>query len=139
MWSFGGERNYLKAPIHPFSTGVQDDEAICGAIIYNAELLIDKDRVLIGDAVLEEILSLAATQLPGFQDRVRAAIPWYAPINWTISLEERVVSRAYSTHHLKEMGAIITPLFDWAFIPPGTNLSSCCLSIALPEKNKIPE
>jgi acetyl esterase/lipase len=142
--------NYRKAPRYPFPTAVYDVEALITAILDDKTLPIDLDRVAIAGWSAGGNLSLTVSQLPSMRNpdgsfRLKAVLPIYPVVDVSVPDSELVKCRRYKpdlggfrgrpTDYLLPM----SPLFLWAFIPPGQDLRDPLLSPRYADREVLPK
>ncbi|KAG4417336.1 hypothetical protein IFR04_009551 [Cadophora malorum] len=128
--------DYPKSPAHPYPAGVQAVTDIVKAILEDEALPFDKRKVAIGGFSAGANLSLAVSQDEGLQKKLGGVVAYYPPTNWTTNIEEKLATRPKDAPPdiLEGMG----PAFDWAYLPPGTNLEDPQLSVAFAPRDKLP-
>jgi len=132
--------NYAKAPVSVFPTAVYDVEQLLLAALADDSLPIDHGRVATLGFSAGGNLALSVSTLPSLRGgdsgprRVHAAVPVYAVLDFTVPQAAKTRSRPYKpalggvrgkTYDLLTM---ITPVFDWAYIPRGQDLADPLLS-----------
>lgn len=112
--------NYPKSPANPYPAGVQAVTALVKAILEDDALPFDKSKVAIGGFSAGANFALSVSQDESLQNRIGGVVAYYPPTNWTTSLQEKLASRPKNAppDPLESNG----PAFDWAYLPPGTNL-----------------
>ena len=87
--------SYSLTPWATLPVPTQDVAAIVPAILSDFTLPIDHSRVAIGGFSEGGNLALSACQLPPLQGKIKAAIPWYAPVDWSVDLAYKLSTRPY--------------------------------------------
>ncbi|KAK0125608.1 hypothetical protein ONS96_009442 [Cadophora gregata f. sp. sojae] len=128
--------DYPKSPAHPYPAGVQAATDIVKAILEDDALPFDRQKVAIGGFSAGANFSLAVSQDEGLQKKLGGVVAYYPPVNWTTTLEQKLATRPKDAPPdvLLSMG----PAFDWAYLPPGTNLADPQLSVAFAPRDKLP-
>lgn len=129
--------DYSKSPSYAFPTPVHDVAAIAAAVIEDESLPIDKSRVAIGGFSAGGNLSLAAVQLPELKGKVKAVVPWYPVLDWTIDGADKLKNRPYREGE-KDLLADSGKLFDYGYITATQNRRDPLLSVAYAKKEDLP-
>lgn len=128
--------NYHKAPGTAFPTPVHDVGAIVESILADSSLPIDTGNISIAGFSAGGNLSLAVAQLPGIKDNVRSIIPVYPVVDFTGQHKGAFRTTPDGKPDLlKDLG----PLFNWAYIPPDTDLSNTLLSPICADRMQLPQ
>ncbi len=136
--------NYRKAPVVQFPTPIHDLEALVEAVLADDELPIDGSRLAVAGFSAGGNLALALAQLPSMRGRFRAAVPHYPAADMTVSREVKERTRRYKP----ELGGFrarpvdyllpLAPLFDWAYVPRGADMSDPLLSPVFAAAETLP-
>ncbi|KAL2075424.1 hypothetical protein VTL71DRAFT_367 [Oculimacula yallundae] len=128
--------DYPKSPAHPYPAGVQAVTELVNAILADETLPFDKKKVAIGGFSAGANLALAVSQDDSLQKRIGGVVAYYPPCNWTTTLEEKLATKPKDSppDALEHTG----PAFDWAYLPPGTDLEDPQLSVAFASREKLP-
>ncbi|KAI1109678.1 Alpha/Beta hydrolase protein [Nemania sp. NC0429] len=129
--------NYSKAPLHPFPAAVHDIAAVAGAVLADACLPIDKNRVVIGGFSAGGNLALCASQLPSLKGRVRAALVFYPIVDWSHPPDEKLNRRPYKGGPQESL-EYSSYWFDWGYVSPGQNRCDPLLSPCYAKKEDLP-
>ncbi|TVY59630.1 putative alpha/beta hydrolase [Lachnellula suecica] len=129
--------NYSKAPLHFFPVGVYDIAALAKAVIDHPSLPIDKTKVAIGGFSSGGNLALCASQLPGLKGRIKAALPFYPPVDFSHPPSEKLTRRTYKAVS-KDSLEFASYWFDWGYVAPGQNRCDPLLSPCLARKEDLP-
>ncbi|KAH7342568.1 prolyl oligopeptidase-like protein [Rhexocercosporidium sp. MPI-PUGE-AT-0058] len=129
--------DYPKSPAHPYPAGVQAVTDIVKAILEDETLPFDKNKVAIGGFSAGANLSLAVSQDDSLREKLRGVVAYYPPVNWTTTLDQKLATKPKDspTDILLSNG----PAFDWAYLPPGTDLQDPQLSVALAPRHQLPQ
>ena len=129
--------DYPKSPAHPYPAGVQAVTEIVKSILEDRTLPINRTKVAIGGFSAGANLSLAVSQDESLQKKIGGVVAYYPPTNWTTTLADKLATRPKDAppDTLESNG----PAFDWAYLPPGTNLEDPQLSVAFAPRAKLPQ
>ncbi|KAL6915396.1 hypothetical protein FSHL1_006836 [Fusarium sambucinum] len=129
---------YSLSPWAKFPTPTEDIVAVVEAILQDDSIPVDHSRVAIGGFSAGGNLALSACQSPSLQGKIRAAVPWYAPVDWTVDYEHKLASRPY--RHTKDIDGLasVAPLFNNIYIPTGTDQRNPLLSVLYAERCELP-
>jgi acetyl esterase/lipase len=127
--------DYSKSPSYQFPTPVYDIGAVASAAIDDPALPIDRSHVAIGGFSAGGNLALAGSQLPERKGKIRAAVTFYPVVDWETSRVVKLKRRPYKKPEDVDMLASMATLFDWGYVPAGTDFSLPLLSV----KNAKPE
>lgn len=130
---------YSLSPRATFPTPTQDVVAVVEDILHDHSLPIDHSRVAIGGFSAGGNLALSACQSPSLQGKIKAAVPWYAPVDWSVDYEYKLASRPY--RHAKEVDglAALAPIFNNVYLPTGTDQRNPRLSVLYAKRSELPE
>ena len=131
--------DYSLTPWIAFPVPTQDVAAVVTAILSDQTLPIDHSRVAIGGFSAGGNLALSACQLPALQGKIKAAIPWYAPLDWSVNYAYKLASRPYKNPKDVDGLAAIAPIFNNMYLPSGTDQRDPLLSILYAKKEDLPE
>ncbi|KAK5277442.1 hypothetical protein LTR40_010387 [Exophiala xenobiotica] len=133
--------NYHKAPggTGTFPGPVHDIGAIVESILSDSSLsaIVDTANISLAGFSAGGNLSLAVAQLPALKDKIRSIIPVYPVVDFTGQHKGAFrTSPDGKPDLLKDLG----PLFNWAYIPPDTDLFNTLLSpICADRKTQLPQ
>ncbi|KAL6251698.1 hypothetical protein RBB50_001908 [Rhinocladiella similis] len=136
--------NYHKSPAVYFPSTVHDVGAIVSSVIADATLPIDTSRgVNIAGFSAGGNLALAVSQLPDVRDKIRSIVPFYPVVDFTGTHKGAFRTKPAAPNGgakaqedmLKDLG----PLFDWAYIAPGTDLADPLLSPVCATRQELPQ
>ncbi|CZS95614.1 related to triacylglycerol lipase [Rhynchosporium agropyri] len=128
--------DYPKSPANPYPAAVKAVTDIVNAILADKSLPFDKKKVAIGGFSAGGNLALAVSQDDSLQGKLGGVVAYYPPTNWTTTLEEKLATKPKdSPPDRLEANA---PAFDWAYIPPGTDLEDPQLSVAFAPRDELP-
>lgn len=129
--------DYSKSPSYSFPTPVYDVAAIAAAVIEDESLPIDKSRLAIGGFSAGGNLSLAALQLPELKGKVKAVVPWYPVLDWTINGKDKMKCRPYREGET-DLLASSGKLFDYGYINDAQDRRDPLLSVGYAKKEDLP-
>ncbi|KAF4964055.1 hypothetical protein FSARC_8004 [Fusarium sarcochroum] len=129
---------YSLSPWAKFPTPTEDIVAVVEDILQDESLPYDPSRVAMGGFSAGGNLALSACQSPKLQGKIKAAVPWYAPVDWSVDYEYKLASRSY--RHDKDVDglAALAPLFNNIYIPTGTDQRDPLLSMLYAKRNELP-
>jgi acetyl esterase/lipase len=130
--------NYSLAPRVVFPAPSHDVAAVIEAILSDDTLPIDHSRVAVGGFSAGGNLALSASQMPALQGKIRAAIAWYAPVDWSVGYEEKCASRPYKVAGEVDGLAAIAPVFNNVYLTTGTDQRDPLLSILYADRKVLP-
>ncbi|KFZ15254.1 hypothetical protein V502_05696 [Pseudogymnoascus sp. VKM F-4520 (FW-2644)] len=131
--------NYSLAPRVVFPVPSQDVAVVVEAILADDTLPIDQSRVAIGGFSAGGNLALSASQFPALQGKIKAAIAWYAPVDWSVGYEYKCASRPYKTAGDVDGLASIAPIFNNVYLPTGTDQRDPLLSVLYADRKVLPQ
>ena len=125
--------HYAKAPWHPFPGPLHDAACLFLAAASDVSLPIDKKRVAVAGFSAGGNLALGICQLPSVRRHAaapRAVVPIYPAIDLSRDPAEKGRRRHYKVDSglaglrglRKDWILPLAPVFDWAYVAPGTNL-----------------
>ncbi|KAI0539702.1 Alpha/Beta hydrolase protein [Xylaria digitata] len=129
--------NYSKAPLRPFPTAVYDIAAVAGAVLTDASLPVDKNKIVIGGFSAGGNLSLCASQLPPLKGKIRAALTFYPIVDWSYPPSEKLDSRPYKDGPQDSL-KFSSYWYDWGYVCPGQNRRDPLLSPIYAKKEDLP-
>ena len=144
--------DYSKAPQAPFPAGLNDLEALYLAVLNDHSLPIaraasGKSRVAVLGFSAGANLALALTQTPGVKqspDAPRAAISLYGMLDLSRNAFDKLRNRYYKPALGIPRGdrvdylARIAPVFDWAYVPYGQDVTDPQVSPAFAGLEDLP-
>ena len=130
---------YSLSPWANFPTPTEDVVAVVQDILEDDSLPIDHSRVAIGGFSAGGNLALSACQSPSLRGKIKAAVAWYAPVDWSVDYEYKLASRSY--RHAKDVDnlAALAPLFNNVYLPTGTDQRHPLLSVLYAKRSELPE
>ncbi|KAH6986938.1 Alpha/Beta hydrolase protein [Ilyonectria destructans] len=131
--------DYSLAPWSTFPVPTEDVAAVMLAILADSTLPIDHSRVAIGGFSAGGNLALSASQLPALQGKIKAAITWFAPVDWSVDYDYKLASRSYKRPQDIDGLAAVAPIFNNVYLPTGTNQRDPLLSIFYAKREVLPE
>ncbi|ERT00562.1 uncharacterized protein SPSK_09347 [Sporothrix schenckii 1099-18] len=141
------ELNYRKGPVSPFPTAVYDLEALALAVLADMSLPIDTEKVAVAGWSAGGNLALTLASLPSMQGRLRAAVPFYPTVDFSIPSSQKALHRHYKPTLKGFRGRKIdllsyaAPVFDWSYLPKGAqakDLVNPLLSPTYVPKSSLP-
>ncbi|KAI1848048.1 hypothetical protein JX265_002052 [Neoarthrinium moseri] len=129
--------DYSKAPLYPFPAAVFDIAALATAVLADASLPIDKARTVIGGFSAGANLALCASQLPGLQGKLKAALAFYPIVDFSHPPHEKLNRRPYQTNR-KDSLEFSSFWFDWGYVSPGQNRRDPLLSPCYAKRGDLP-
>ncbi|RDL41399.1 Uncharacterized protein BP5553_01378 [Venustampulla echinocandica] len=130
--------DYSLAPWTVFPGPTQDVAAVVLAILSDNALPIDHSRVAIGGFSAGGNLALSACQLPALQGKIKAAIPWYAPVDWSVGYAYKLASRPYQRPTDIDGLAAVAPVLNNVYLTAGTDQRDPLLSIIYADREVLP-
>jgi acetyl esterase/lipase len=131
--------DYSLTPWIAFPVPTYDVAAVVTAILSDNTLPIDHSRVAIGGFSAGANLALSACQLPALQGKIKAVIPWYAPVDWSVDYAYKHASRPYKRPGDVDGLAAIAPVLNHHYLPTGTDQKNPLLSIVYAKREVLPE
>jgi acetyl esterase/lipase len=129
---------YSLSPWTNFPTPTADVVAVVEAILQDESIAVDHSRVAIGGFSAGGNLALSACQSPSLQGKIKAAVPWYPPVDWSVDYDHKLASRSY--RHAKDVDnlAALAPLFNNVYLPTGTDQRDPLLSVLYAKRSELP-
>ncbi|KAI9646792.1 hypothetical protein NHQ30_004791 [Ciborinia camelliae] len=129
--------DYSKAPGSPFPLAVNELTDIITAILADESLPFHRTKVAIGGFSAGGCFSLAAPQAASLQGKIQGVCAFYPVCSFVTPQSVSIAARPkYAPKdRLEEMG----PIFNYAYIPPGTDLCDPRLSVAYAERETLPK
>ncbi|TVY36956.1 Arylesterase [Lachnellula subtilissima] len=129
--------DYSKAPLYPFPVAVYDVAALANAVLADTSLPIDRTRVVIGGFSAGGNLALCASQLPGLNGHIKAALTFYPIVDWGHPPNEKLEMRPYKGGPIDYL-EVPSYWFDWGYVAPGQNRRDPLLSPCYAKKQDLP-
>ncbi|CAK7232212.1 hypothetical protein SEUCBS140593_008186 [Sporothrix eucalyptigena] len=117
--------NYRKGPVSPFPVAIHDLEAITQAVLADTSLPIDLEQVALAGWSAGGNLALSLASLPSMQGRLRAVVPVYPVVDFSIQTPTKVLHRYYKPGMVGFRGNKVdflshfAPTFNWSYLPKG--------------------
>ncbi|KAJ9624578.1 hypothetical protein H2204_010760 [Knufia peltigerae] len=140
--------DYQKSPAVYFPETVHDAGAVVSSVIEDPGLPVDASRgVTVAGFSAGGNLALAVAQLPDVKDKIRSVVPFYPVVDFTglykgeyrdrpaVTAPDGTSTTKPTPDMLKNLG----PLFDWAYINPGTDLTDPLLSPVFATRSRLPQ
>lgn len=128
--------DYHKAPRNQFPGPVDDVVNIAVAAIGDPSLPVDRSRIALGGFSAGANLALAASQKPELEGCVQAVVCFFGSLDMATPVSQKLVTRFCPDR--PDMLAKLLPIFNDAYIPPGTDLTDPILSPFYAERNSLP-
>ncbi len=129
--------DYRKAPLHSFPTPVYDIAAVANAVLEDETLPIDKSKLVIGGFSAGANLALCASQLPGLNGNIKAALAFYPIVDWGAPPEAKLAARPYKGGP-KDKLADWAAWIDWGYVSVGQDRRDPLLSPYYAKKEDLP-
>ncbi|GKT94543.1 alpha/beta hydrolase fold protein [Colletotrichum tofieldiae] len=131
--------HYWKAPWAPWPHALHDLEALYLAVVDDESLPIDKSRIAIGGFSAGGNLTLCLSQMKSVKEHATAApkavVPIYPPTDFVTPTAAKRDRRPYKVGKLpglrgesRDFVLDFADVFDWSYIPYGTNLRDTLIS-----------
>lgn len=130
--------SYSLTPWTKFPVPTQDVAAVVLAILADHSLPIDHSRVAMGGFSAGGNLALSACQLPELQGKIKAIVPWYAPVDWSVGYAHKIASRPYKRPTDVDYLAAVAPIFNNLYLPTGTDQRDPLLSVIYAKREDLP-
>jgi len=117
--------DYRKSPINRFPIPCQDIAAVAQAIINDDSLPIDTSRIIMGGFSAGGTLALSACQMPELKGLVKAIVPFYPVVDWSVPTGEKFKRRLYKerdTDSLSSIGQALSWGYSKRILPALTSL-----------------
>ncbi|KAK1657783.1 alpha/beta hydrolase fold protein [Colletotrichum godetiae] len=142
--------HYWKAPWAPWPHALHDLEALYLAIVDDESLPIDKSRIAMGGFSAGGNLTLCLSQTKSVREHKTAApkaiVPIYPPTDFVTPTPSKRNRRPYKVGQLpgirgqkKDFVLDFAEVFDWSYIPYGTNLRDTRISPLYAERSDFPD
>ena len=127
---------YRLAPQHPFPTAIHDVAALTLAVLEDRELPIDTNKVVVGGFSAGAVMTLNLAQLPELQDKIKALVPFQPLTDRSGS-----VRGPWKTTKWGDVDQLkyTSDMFQWSYVPPGTDLTNKMLSPLYANRDDIPQ
>ncbi|KAL9623220.1 MAG: hypothetical protein Q9160_002535 [Pyrenula sp. 1 TL-2023] len=129
--------DYSKTPLYPFPVAVYDIAELATAILADASLPINKNHVVFGGFSAGANLALCASQLPGLNGHIKAALTFYPIVDWSHPPQDKLDSRPYKGGP-KDQLEFSSYWFDWGYVSPGQDRRDPLLSPCYARKEDLP-
>ncbi|KAK0670290.1 Alpha/Beta hydrolase protein [Cercophora samala] len=137
--------NYSKAPDSPFPKPVYDLEVLIQLVLADTTLPIDYDKIALAGWSAGGNLALAVSQLDTIKLHIKAVVPLYPVVDFVPTQETKCAGRRYKPDlggfrgQDKDYLLLLSPLFNWAYLNPGTDLYDTLLSPAHAKREALPK
>ncbi|TEA13818.1 Carboxylesterase NlhH [Colletotrichum sidae] len=142
--------NYWKAPWSPWPNGLHDLEALYLAAVEDQSLPIDRSRIAITGFSAGGNYSLCLSQMKSIKGHPtaspKAVMPIYPPVDFATPLEKKEHRRPFKVGQLsgirgekRDFVYAFAPVFDWSYVPYGTNLRDPLLSPMYASRADFPD
>ncbi|MCJ1486180.1 hypothetical protein MMC06_006356 [Schaereria dolodes] len=130
---------YRLSPIWSHPTQVHDCAALAQAVLDDPELdFVDKKNAAIGGYSAGGNLSLGLTQLESMRGKFAGVVGLYPAVDFARTIEQMLKERA-DTSGKKDKLQGLGNLFNWGFIPEGTDRTDPSLSPFFAKKEHLPK
>jgi acetyl esterase/lipase len=130
--------NYRKAPDYGFPIPVEDVAAVIQAVLEDPDLPVDKSKVALMGYSAGGNLSLAAPQLNGLHDKLKAVVAFYPVTDFTRTLEQRV-AKSTPPPGRKDMLTGSSKAFNWVYLRGKEDFKNPILSPLYADRSKLPK
>ncbi|KAK4173367.1 Alpha/Beta hydrolase protein [Triangularia setosa] len=137
--------NYSKAPGFPFPKAVYDLEALIQLVLADTTLPIDYDKIAMAGWSAGGNLTLAVSQLDTVKLHIKAVVPLYPVVDFVPTQEAKCAGRRYKPElggfrgNDKDFLLALSPLFNWAYLNPGTDYRDTLLSPTHSKREALPK
>jgi acetyl esterase/lipase len=128
---------YRRAPRHRFPAAAHDVAALIADVLADPDLPCDTAATAataVGGFSAGANLAFAACQLGGLGGRIGGLVAVYPPLDYTVATEAKLTHPAPERDILKG----VSKLFNWAYVPVGTDLRNPLLSPAFADPALFP-
>ncbi|QSZ35818.1 hypothetical protein DSL72_006940 [Monilinia vaccinii-corymbosi] len=129
--------DYSKAPGSQFPHPVNELTAITTAILKDESLPFDRNKVAVGGFSAGGCYSLAVPQATSLQGKIHGVCAFYPVCNFVTPQAISIAARP--SHAPKDRLEGVGPLFQYAYIPAGTDLCDPRLSVAYAKRETLPK
>ncbi|TVY19471.1 Arylesterase [Lachnellula arida] len=128
--------DYPKSPRYQFPFTVEAVVDLVNAVLHDEALPFDKNKVAIGGFSAGGNLTLAASQHESLQGKIKGAVPYYPPVDFTTPMAVNLAARPKDAgRDIIEAGA---PMFNFGYIAPGQDLRDPLLSVSYAPRERLP-
>jgi len=106
--------DYRKSPTYRFPIPVHDIATVARAVIADDSLPVDKSKVVMGGFSAGGTLALSACQLPELKGLIKAVIPFYPVVDWSVPTGEKFRLRLYRERNTDSLAGIGQAL-SWGY------------------------
>ncbi|KAK0742099.1 Alpha/Beta hydrolase protein [Apiosordaria backusii] len=137
--------NYSKAPGSPFPKPVYDLEAVIQLVLADTTLPIDFDKIAMAGWSAGGNLTLAVSQLDTIKLHIKAVVPLYPVTDFVPTQRVKCEGRRYKPElggfrgNTKDYLLSLSPLFNWAYLNPGTDYHDTLLSPSHAKREALPK
>ncbi|RMZ76730.1 hypothetical protein DV737_g4699, partial [Chaetothyriales sp. CBS 132003] len=128
--------DYRKSPIHRFPTPVEDVATLVRAVLDDTRLPIDHSRTVIGGYSAGGNLALAVVQFPDIRARIKGLLPVYPAVDFAGKYRG---SYRPTKDGRKDILEGTAPLFNWAYLPAGADLTNPLMSPIYAPREEFPD
>jgi acetyl esterase/lipase len=138
--------NYAKAPANPYPGPTDDIEALLLAALADPALPPIRTAALLGWSAGAN-LALSVAQRPAVRatSKITALVPFYPVVDFTLPTEAKVAGRRYKPAlggyrgDGKDVVSGLADLFNWGYLPAGTDRRDPGLSPLFAPRESLPE
>ncbi|KAK4205115.1 putative acetyl-hydrolase [Triangularia verruculosa] len=137
--------NYSKAPASPFPKPIHDLEALIQLVLADTTLPIHYDKIALAGWSAGGNLALAVSQLDTVKLHIKAVVPLYPIVDFAPTQDVKCAGRRYKPElgglrgQDKDFLLVMSPLFNWAYLNPGTDYYDTLLSPTHAKREALPK
>ncbi|TGO64745.1 hypothetical protein BOTNAR_0085g00210 [Botryotinia narcissicola] len=129
--------DYSKAPKAKFPQPINELTDVVTAILEDKSLPFDRSKVAIGGFSAGGCCSLAVPQALSLQGKIQGVCAFYPVCGFVTPQSVAIAARP--SYAPKDALEFLGPLFNYAYIPPGTDLCDPRLSVVYADRKTLPE
>ncbi|KAF7957432.1 hypothetical protein EAE96_003017 [Botrytis aclada] len=129
--------DYSKAPTVKFPQPIDELTDIVTSILEDESLPFDRSKVAIGGFSAGGCCSLAVPQAPSLQGKIQGVCAFYPICGFVTPQSVSIAARP--SYAPKDTLQNLGPLFNFAYIAPGTDLCDPRLSVTYADRKMLPE
>ncbi|THV55196.1 hypothetical protein BGAL_0012g00360 [Botrytis galanthina] len=129
--------DYSKAPKATFPQPINELTDVVSSILEDESLPFDRSKVAIGGFSAGGCCSLAVPQAPSLQGKIQGVCAFYPLCGFVTPPSVAIAARPASA--TKDLLEDLGPLFNYAYIPPGTDLCDPRLSVTYADRKMLPK
>ena len=128
--------DYPKTPQYQFPAPVEAVVDLVNAVLQDQALPFDKNKVAIGGFSAGANLALAVSQHESLQGKIKGAVPYYPPVDFTTPIAVNLAARPKDAGW--DMLEADVPMFNYGYMMPGQDLSDPLLSVTYAPRERLP-